>query len=216
LEFVLFNVILTKCVNITFTMESFGQKIRKLREEKKLPLHKVADYLEIDQAILSKIEREKRNANRKLVLKFASYFEFSEEELLISWLSDKILYNLEEEDLAKEALQLAEEKIVYKSFQKIDKKLVITTINNIVGKFKTIQKAWLFGSFVRGDDKPQSDIDIAIKKEENFSYFDLAEIKNDLENQLKRKVDIGFIDSFKPYILKHIKPDLKLIYEKQV
>jgi predicted nucleotidyltransferase len=197
-------------------MESFGQKIRKLREEKKLPLHKVADYLEIDQAILSKIERGQRNTNRNLVLKFASYFKISEEELLISWLSDKILYNLKEEDLAKEALQLAEERVAYKSFQKIDKKLVINTINNIVGKFKSIQKAWIFGSFARGDDKPQSDIDIAIKTEEKFSYFDLAEIKNDLENQLKRKIDIGFIDSFKPYILKHIESDLKLIYEKQV
>jgi predicted nucleotidyltransferase len=197
-------------------MESFGQKIRKLREEKKLPLHKVANYLEIDQAILSKIERGQRNANRNLVLKLVSYFKVSEESLLISWLSDKILYNLEEEDLAIEALQLAEERVAYKSFHKIDKKLVISTINNIVGKFKTIQKAWIFGSFARGDDKPQSDIDIAIKTEENFSYFDLAEIKNDLENHLKRKIDIGFIDSFKPYILKHIEPDLKLIYEKQV
>ncbi len=61
---------------------------------------------------------------------------------------------------------------------------------------------------------PHSDIDIAIKTEENFSYFDLAEIQHKLENLLKRKVDIGFIDSFKPYIFKNLKKDLKLIYER--
>lgn len=46
-----------------FKMESLGETIRKRREDKELPLRTVAAYLDIDQAILSKIERVQRNAN---------------------------------------------------------------------------------------------------------------------------------------------------------
>jgi len=35
-----------------------------------------------------------------------------------------------------------------------------------------------------------------------------------LEKKINIKVDIGFIDSFKPDILDHVRPDLVLIYEK--
>ena len=44
-------------------MESLDETIRKRREDKELPLRTVAAYLDIDQAILSKIERVQRNAN---------------------------------------------------------------------------------------------------------------------------------------------------------
>jgi len=59
-----------------------------------------------------------------------------------------------------------------------------------------------------------SDIDIPVKTDNEFSYFDLAEIQYRLESVLNRKIDIGFLDSFKPYIFENIKPDLKLIYER--
>jgi transcriptional regulator with XRE-family HTH domain len=38
-------------------MGAFGDKIKKLRDEKQLPLRSVSAFLDIDQAILSKIER---------------------------------------------------------------------------------------------------------------------------------------------------------------
>jgi len=38
-------------------MDSLGDTLRKRREDKELPLRIVAAYLDIDQAILSKIER---------------------------------------------------------------------------------------------------------------------------------------------------------------
>jgi predicted nucleotidyltransferase/DNA-binding XRE family transcriptional regulator len=196
-------------------MESFGEKIRKLREEKEIPLRTVAAYLDIDQAILSKIERGYRNANKIIVQQLADYFEVKFEELIVLWLSDKILYELEDqEDMAIKALRLAEERIAYKAFNKTDKAKIILHIREIMRNYKAVHKAWIFGSFARGDDKPKSDIDMAIETEKSFSYFDLAELKEKLESLLGRKVDIGFIDSFKPFILKNIKPDLNLIYEK--
>ena len=94
-------------------MDSFGDNIRKLREDKELPLRTVAAYLDIDQAILSKIERGQRKPTREQVVKLAEYFKVKENDLLIAWLSDKLVYEVEDEDIAIKALQLAEEKVKY-------------------------------------------------------------------------------------------------------
>lgn len=94
-------------------MKSLGELIRELREHQELPLRTVAAYLDIDQAILSKVERGQRKASREQVLKLAEYFKVNVEELLIAWLSDKVVYEVENEDLALKALHVAEEKIKY-------------------------------------------------------------------------------------------------------
>ena len=94
-------------------MDSFGDNIRKLREEKELPLRTVAAFLDIDQAILSKIERGQRKPTRDQVVKLAEYFKVKENDLLIEWLSDKLVYEVEDEDIALKALQVAEEKVKY-------------------------------------------------------------------------------------------------------
>lgn len=94
-------------------MQSLGDTIRKLREQRGLPLRTVAAWLDIDQAILSKIERGQRKANREQVVKLANYFKVKEDDLLIQWLSDKLVYEVEDEDMALKALQMAEEKVAY-------------------------------------------------------------------------------------------------------
>lgn len=94
-------------------MKNLGETIRKLREEKELPLRTVAAYLDIDQAILSKMERGKRKPTREQVVKLAEYFKVKENDLLVAWLSDKLVYELEDEQVALEALQVAEEKVKY-------------------------------------------------------------------------------------------------------
>ncbi len=195
-------------------MGNFGETIKQLREEKKIPLRVVSAYLDTDQAILSKIERGKRRANRELVTKLATYFKMNEDDLIVAWLSDKIVYEVEAEELALKALQLAEEKINYIAFKKTNRDEIKNQLISSISNFDGIHTAWIYGSFSRGDDGPKSDIDIAIKADEKFSYFDLAEVQFQLEKSVNRKVDVGFIDSFKPYIFDHVKPDLKLIYER--
>ncbi len=195
-------------------MDNLGETIRKLREEKQLPLRTVAAYLNIDQAILSKVERGQRNATREQVIKLANYFKINESELLVSWLSDKLVYQLADEDLATKALLVAEEKVAYIAFKKMNRNDILQQIKKGLKNFIQIDKAWIYGSFSREDDGPKSDVDIALQTDESFTYFDLAEVQHQLEKSINRKVDIGFIDSFKPYILDHVKPDLKLIYEK--
>ncbi len=195
-------------------MDNLGETLRKLREEKQLPLRIVASYLDIDQAILSKVERGQRKLNREQVVRIAQYFQVKEEILLVLWLSDKLVYELEEEELALKALQLAEEHVAYVAFKKIDRNKIKKQLIAGIRKFEKIQKAWIYGSFSREDDGPKSDIDIALETSEGFSYFDLADVQYQLEKLVNRKVDVGFMDTFKPYILEHVKPDLQLIYEK--
>jgi predicted nucleotidyltransferase/plasmid maintenance system antidote protein VapI len=195
-------------------MLSFGETIRKLRQEKKLPLRTVAAALEIDQAILSKLERGLRKSNRDFVLKLAAYFQVPKEDLLLVWLSDKVIYELENEEMALDVLQAAEDRVAYMAFQKIDRNDILKKIKKGISNFKQIEKAWIYGSFAREDDGPKSDVDIAVQADSTFSYFDLLEVQHQLEECINRKVDIGFIDSFKPHIFENVKSDLKLIYER--
>lgn len=94
-------------------METFGDIIRKQREEKGLPLRIVAGVLDTDQAIISKIERGQRRASKEQVIKLAEYFNMNKEILMVAWLSDKITYELMDEEFAEKALKLAEDKIKY-------------------------------------------------------------------------------------------------------
>lgn len=193
---------------------SFGTTIKDLRVDNQLSLQNVEDSLSIDQAIISKIERGKRTATRDQVLKFATFFKVDKDTLLISWLSDKLVEEAAQEDIGLKALQLAEEQVAYNLFKKVDRKEVLKKIKKLIQKIPQVEKAWIYGSFAREDDGPKSDVDIALQTNSAFSYFDLAEVQHQLENSINRKIDIGFIDSFKPDILAHIKLDLKLIYER--
>lgn len=195
-------------------MENPGETLKRIRIEKKLPLRIVAADLEIDKAILSKIERGERNATREQLLKLARYFSLNEDDLYVAWLSNKLIFGLGDDTLAAQALQVAEEKVAYAAFIKTDRIELLEKLKQEIKKYVGIKKAWIYGSFARGDDGPKSDVDIAIESEVNFSYFDLAEVQYNLEQMLSRKIDMGFIDSFKPYVFENVKNDLKLIYEK--
>lgn len=92
-------------------MDSLGSTIKQLREKLELPLRTVAAYLDIDQAVLSKIEHGHRKATREQVLQLAKYFKVNEDELIVAWLSDKLANEVQDEDLAKQALKAAEKKI---------------------------------------------------------------------------------------------------------
>jgi HTH-type transcriptional regulator, competence development regulator len=94
-------------------IETLGETIRRLREAKEMPLRKLAAALDIDQSTLSKIERNERNANDEMIRLVATLFDVDYKELKIKLLSDKIAYNLLGEDLGKEVLAVAEEKLEY-------------------------------------------------------------------------------------------------------
>jgi len=93
--------------------ESLGEHIRNLREQSGLPLRKVAALLDIDPSTLSKIERGERSANKEMLPILADLFKEDEEALELILLSDKVAYELMEEDNPNRILKVAEEKIKY-------------------------------------------------------------------------------------------------------
>ena len=95
------------------TKKSFGEHIKSLREEHKLPLRKVASVLDIDPSTLSKIERGERTANKEMLPILAELFSENEKELSLILFSDKVAYQLIEEENPNEILKVAEEKIQY-------------------------------------------------------------------------------------------------------
>jgi predicted nucleotidyltransferase len=185
-------------------MDKLGDTIRKLREDKELPLRTVAAYLDIDQAILSKMERGQRKLLREHVVKLAAYFRVKEDDLLIAWLSDKLVHEVEDE------------KIAYKTYKKTDRKAIIRKIKNYLVKDGRVSKAWLFGCFARGEDDYKSDIDMMIEVPQDlkFSLFDLADIQYCLEKSIDKKVDLVMSEGVKPHVMNRIRPDLTIVYEK--
>jgi len=93
--------------------ESFGEHIKRLREEHKLPLRKVASVLDLDPSTLSKIERGERTANKEMLPLLAELFNENEKELSLILFSDKVAYQLMDEENPNEILKVAEEKIQY-------------------------------------------------------------------------------------------------------
>lgn len=75
----------------------------------------------------------------------------------------------------------------------------------------------IFGSFVRGEQNKKSDIDIAIEyaHTENKSLFDLVELEGKLKSFFGRKIDLGILSSISPYLVKDVKKQMKIIYEKR-
>ena len=71
-------------------MKHLGQKIRELREKQNLLLRQVAAHLEVDTALMSKIERGDRNASKQQVIEIAKFLKANEDELLTLWLADKL------------------------------------------------------------------------------------------------------------------------------
>ncbi len=98
--------------------ENIREKLRNLREDNKLPLRKVAAIIDIDVAILSKMERGERRLSREVVLKLAKLYNYDLDELLVLFLSDKVVYEIGDEDLALKALAVAEKQIKYQISRK--------------------------------------------------------------------------------------------------
>ena len=83
--------------------------------------------------------------------------------------------------------------------------------------FKTqpVLKAWLFGSFARGEDTPKSDVDILVlpdyTKLDGFGFFGMW---GELERLLGRSVDLVTDAGLATYTRESVERDKQLIYER--
>jgi HTH-type transcriptional regulator, competence development regulator len=95
------------------TLKTIGTILRELREAKGLLLREVGAKLSLDPTILSKIEQDKRMPTKEQVKALADFYKDQKNEVIIAWLSDKLVYEVQDEDLALQAMQVAEDKIKY-------------------------------------------------------------------------------------------------------
>ena len=79
-----------------------------------------------------------------------------------------------------------------------------------------VLKAWVFGSFSRGEQTPSSDIDIIVVFDEKaeVSLIGYVSIQYELENIFGRKVDLVEDGSLLPFAVESANRDRKLIYER--
>ena len=90
----------------------------------------------------------------------------------------------------------------------------------IANYFKTqpVLKAWLFGSFARGEETPQSDVDILFVPDYSgkpFTLFTHGGMLMDLQELLGREVDLVVEGTLRPYAAESAHRDKKLIYERK-
>jgi predicted nucleotidyltransferase len=62
----------------------------------------------------------------------------------------------------------------------------------------------VFGSFARGENNIDSDIDLLVELEPKRSLLDMIAMKHELEDLMKRKVDVVTANGISPYLVKQI------------
>jgi transcriptional regulator with XRE-family HTH domain len=110
-----FKLYLTNLDKNKNTMETLSKVIKSGRETKGLLLREVASLIEVDTAMISKFEKGDRNPTRTQLQKLADALDLNFENLLTLRLSEKIYDDIQGEEFALKALQVAEERIKYYS-----------------------------------------------------------------------------------------------------
>ena len=79
-----------------------------------------------------------------------------------------------------------------------------------------IEKAWIFGSYARGEETKKSDLDILVRFNENatISLFDYVRIMDKMEKLLHKKIDLVSEGGVMPFAKEVIDNDKILIYER--
>ena len=90
----------------------FIERIKQLREERQLPLRKLAAALDIDSATYWKIEKGERRARKEYIPIIATTLCADEKELLTLWLADQLYSVVKDEEHADKVLNIVKKNIV--------------------------------------------------------------------------------------------------------
>lgn len=77
-----------------------------------------------------------------------------------------------------------------------------------------IKSVSLFGSYLRGDNRPDSDVDLLFEMRKTMSLFEIGGIQYRLQEKLGRSVDFVEKDSVIPQLKDEIYSNAKKIYER--
>jgi len=91
-------------------------------------------------------------------------------------------------------------------------------IETICEYFKTqpVLKAWIFGSYARGEETPESDVDILVVFDDSkpVGLMKIANMYVNLKKLLQREIDLVEEGTLLPFAVESANRDKKLIYER--
>jgi len=90
----------------------------------------------------------------------------------------------------------------------------LNTINSIFSRYQDVKQVILYGSRAKGNYRNGSDIDLALKTGENFTFTDLLRVGNDFDDSdMPYFVDVAIYDDISnPDLKAHIDRVGKIIY----
>lgn len=90
-------------------------------------------------------------------------------------------------------------------------KKIITRYIPYLQKKYGVKSIGLFGSYVRGEQRKNSDIDILVEFNKSVSLFGLMDVEFYLEDKLGKNVDLVPKDSLRKHIGKYILQEVQYI-----
>jgi len=81
-------------------------------------------------------------------------------------------------------------------------------------QLRNVRKISLFGSYLHGDEKSDSDIDLLIELREPVGYFDLVTIQDALSISLQKKVDLVTPKALSKYFRDEVLKEAHVLYEE--
>ena len=80
-----------------------------------------------------------------------------------------------------------------------------------------VEKAWIFGSYARGEETRKSDIDVMVRFDKNarISLLDYVGIKLDLEEKMHKKVDLVEEGQLRRWAQESAENEKILVYERK-
>lgn len=88
---------------------------------------------------------------------------------------------------------------------------VLAKLHNVTAELEArygIEQIALFGSYAKNENHKESDIDIAVLKMEQKNAFTLIKAKNFLSDYLEQDVDLGLLDSLRPFVRKRVEQEM--------
>ena len=91
---------------------------------------------------------------------------------------------------------------------------ISAVVSRVLARYD-VRDAYLFGSFARGDQTPDSDIDLRLVCGDSMTFGTLYEISLELEEELGREVEIvtNPPEHMRPAFRKNIEQDEVRLYE---
>jgi predicted nucleotidyltransferase/plasmid maintenance system antidote protein VapI len=196
--------------------QNIGQIIKALRLKHGKTLREIAAFLEIDQAILSKMENGKRPISEKLIQLLATYFMEDGVELRKLFVVDKLYKIIEEENDPSDILALLESRVLYQAKIEREHVSVVNQLKDYFSASPMVEEVSWFGSFARGTHSKKSDLDLLIRfsPKNGISMMQFLKMQHELSELVGRKVDLIEDGQLKESARVNVLQEKEIIYVK--